>query len=192
MTEYKNNKSIRLIIHALLLSVLSALLLSNNVYAKNDQDIATDIGAWGIPVVAASIALIKEDNCDGFWMWAKGAASTFAVTTALKYSINEDRPNDKDSLSFPSGHTSAATQGAAYLQFRYGWKYGVPAYIGAGLVAYSRVDNDHHYWHDVIAGAALATGIQYLFTNRYVDPKTTTVAPVLSKDVVALHVSFRF
>ncbi len=85
MSEYKNNKSIRLIIHALLLSVLLALLLSNNVYAKNDQDIATDIGAWGIPVVASSIALIKEDNCDGFWMWFKGAASTLAVTNALKY-----------------------------------------------------------------------------------------------------------
>ena len=192
MHELRETVSATLAIIALLLSVLSVLLLSNSVYAKNDQDIATDIGAWGIPIIAGSIALIKEDGRDGFWMWFKGAASTLAVTNALKYTINEERPNDSDSLSFPSGHTSAATQGAAYLQFRYGWKYGVPAYIGAGLVAYSRVDNDHHYWHDVIAGAALATGIQYLLTNRYIDPKTTTVVPVLSKDVVALHLSFRF
>ena len=39
-----------------------------------------------------------------------------------------------------------ATQGAAYLQFRYSWQYGLPAYIGAGLVGLSLVQNDHHYW----------------------------------------------
>lgn len=171
----------------------SIILFSHDAEASEDQsgDIAANIGAVGIPVVAGSVALFKEDY-DGFWMFAKGAAYTLAATQALKYTVREERPNGEDDLSFPSGHSSSAFQGASYLQFRYGWKYGLPAYISAGLVGYSRVENDHHYWRDVIAGAVLATTIQYLVTDAYIDSNKVMITPVINQDHVGIAASFSF
>jgi membrane-associated phospholipid phosphatase len=37
----------------------------------------------------------------------------------------------------------------------YGWKLGVPAYLVAGIVGASRIDQDKHYLSDVLAGATL-------------------------------------
>ncbi|KAB2826316.1 phosphatase PAP2 family protein [Aliivibrio finisterrensis] len=158
---------------------------------KKSGDMAADIGTVGIPVIAGSIALYKEDY-DGFWMFAKGAAYTLVATQALKYTVKEERPNGEDNLSFPSGHSSSAFQGASYLQFRYGWEYGLPAYIGAGLVGYSRVENEHHYWRDVIAGAVLATTIQYLVTDKYIDSNQVMIVPVINQDQVGIAASFSF
>ena len=53
---------------------------------KKSGDMAADIGAVAIPIIAGSIALYKEDY-DGFWMFAKGATYTLAATQALKYTV---------------------------------------------------------------------------------------------------------
>jgi len=70
-------------------------------------------------------------------------------------------------FSFPSGHTSAAFQGASFIQLRYGWRAGLPAYAGATFVAFSRVYADKHFVSDVVAGAALGTLSSFLFTDRF-------------------------
>lgn len=149
---------------------------------------AADIGSIGIPLTAGLIAIAKEDE-DGLVMFLEGAAYTIIATHSLKFAINAERPNGGD-YSFPSGHTSSATQGAAYLQFRYGWEYGVPAYIGAGLVGLSRVQNKHHYWRDVIAGAMLATGIQYWVTEPY--QSNLIISPELSPDSIGISGRYTF
>jgi membrane-associated phospholipid phosphatase len=152
------------------------------------SDTAADIGSIGIPLTAGIIALAKDDD-DGAIMFLEGAALTIIATHSLKIAINAERPNGGD-YSFPSGHTSSAIQGAAYLQFRYGWKYGVPAYIGASFVGLSRVQNKHHYWRDVIAGAILATGIQYWVTEPY--ENTLIISPVVSPKSIGVTGSFTF
>lgn len=170
-----------------------AAMLSASVQAedKSSDDRNADIGAVGIPLIAGSIALYKEDY-DGFWMFTKGAAYTLAATQILKRTVKAERPNGEDELSFPSGHSSAAFQGASYLQFRYGWEYGLPAYMGASLIGYSRVENEHHYWRDVIAGAALATAIQYVVTDKYMDSNSVMIMPVINQDQVGISASFSF
>lgn len=152
------------------------------------SDTAADIGSIGIPLTAGLIALAKDDN-EGFIMFLEGAAYTIVATHSLKFAINAERPNGGD-YSFPSGHTSSATQGAAYLQFRYGWQYGLPAYIGAGLVGLSRVQNNHHYWRDVIAGAALATAIQYWVTNPY--ESNLVITPSISEADIGINGRWTF
>ena len=173
--------------------ISSSIIMNYSVCAAEKQsgDMAANIGSVGIPVIAGSIALFKDDY-DGFWMFAKGATYTLAATQALKYTVREERPNGEDNLSFPSGHSSSAFQGASYLQFRYGWEYGLPAYIGAGLVGYSRVENEHHYWRDVIAGAILATSLQYLVTDKYIDSNQMMIVPVINQDHVGIAASFSF
>ena len=42
-----------------------------------------------------------------------------AVFTTLKYTVKEERPDQSDDLSFPSGHTSIAFTNAALLYYEY-------------------------------------------------------------------------
>ena len=63
---------------------------------------------------------------------------SFMVMHSLKRITNKERPNGGD-YSFPSGHTSAAFTGAGFIEKRYGLKVGIPAYILASYVGWSRV-----------------------------------------------------
>jgi membrane-associated phospholipid phosphatase len=80
---------------------------------------------------------------------------TQSLTTALKYTVSRTRPDGSSTLSFPSGHTSGAFATATVLERHYGWKVGVPAYLFAGYVGASRINENKHYLSDVIFGATL-------------------------------------
>ncbi len=69
--------------------------------------------------------------------------------------------------AFPSGHTSTAFQSASFIQKRYGWEYGIPAYALAGFTGYSRLNAQKHDGWDVLAGAVVGIGSTYLFTTPY-------------------------
>jgi len=140
-------------------------VFSSPLYARDDVEIAGNIIAIAIPVTAGGIILSKNDQ-EGFVQFSKASLATLGATAALKYSINTERPNG-GSHSFPSGHTSVAFSGASFLQKRYGWKYGIPAYIAASFVGWTRIESDNHYLKDVLAGAALGVISTYIFTDPY-------------------------
>ncbi len=131
-----------------------------------------------IPSAAFASTLVVDDM-QGTGQFFLSFGATVAATHFLKWVVDKERPHGGGSDAFPSGHTSAAFQGAAFIHFRYGFKYAVPAYVGATYVAYSRVYGDKHYVEDVIAGAALAIGLTALTTTRYVP---ATVAPLTTAD----------
>ena len=81
------------------------------------------------------------------------ATAYTALTIAagsLKLVISERRPDGSDYKSFPSGHAARAFMGAELVRSEYGCKWGIGAYAVATGVA-----GDHHYLHDVAAGAAI-------------------------------------
>jgi len=78
-----------------------------------------------------------------------------AYSGILKHSVNRVRPDGRDSLSFPSGHTSTAFSLAAVADHHYGWKVGLPAYVLASGVGLSRIESNRHHLSDVLAGATL-------------------------------------
>ncbi|MGI4880502.1 MAG: phosphatase PAP2 family protein [Janthinobacterium lividum] len=126
-----------------------------------------DVGKYGIPVAAAGISLYEKDTA-GLIDLAETGAVTAGATEALKYAVDERRP-DGGRHSFPSGHTSIAFAGAGYLHARYGWEVGLPFELFAGLVGYSRVHTHDHHWYDVVAGAAIGEGSAFIFTRRLND-----------------------
>ncbi|MBQ7288797.1 MAG: phosphatase PAP2 family protein [Clostridia bacterium] len=63
--------------------------------------------------------------------------------------------------SFPSGHTLAAFEGAVVVAIR-NKRWGIPALVLAGLIAFSRLYLYVHYPSDVLAGALLGTAIAFL------------------------------
>lgn len=117
----------------------------------------------------------------------KSIFTTVVVTHGLKYVTHNQRPENNGDKSFPSGHTSAAFQGAAFIQKRYGWKYGLPSYALAGFVGYSRMEgeSDKHYPSDVIAGVAIGILSSYYFKTEY---EGVIITPSLDKGVTALNI----
>lgn len=80
--------------------------------------------------------------------------ATWAVTWALKVSINAERPNGH-CYSFPSGHTSTAFAVAPVICRHYGIWAGISAYTLASITALARVEDSMHHPRDVLAGAAI-------------------------------------
>ena len=88
------------------------------------------------------------------------------VTYALKFSVRRQRPDGGDRRSFPSGHAMSTFAMAAVLDREFGRAAGI---IGYGLAAYisaARVDENEHYWSDVLFSAVVGTMIGY-HTSRY-------------------------
>jgi membrane-associated phospholipid phosphatase len=132
-------------------------------FDEGDYKTLSHVLTIGLPTVAAGVSLAQDDT-PGLYQLAKSEAFTLAATEVLKLTVHETRPNGRDK-SFPSGHTSVSFAAAQYMQMRGGWEYGVPAYLAAALVGYSRVRADEHYWKDVAAGAALGIASSYYFTD---------------------------
>lgn len=66
------------------------------------------------------------------------------------------------SFSFPSGHAGHAFAAAVVMYAMLPKKYGIPALVLAGLVAFSRLYVGVHYPTDVLAGALVGTLIALL------------------------------
>ena len=133
--------------------------------ASDAVERAGDVLVYVLPATAAGMTLIHKDG-EGGLQFGESAALTLGVTYGLKYTVDETRPNGGDH-SFPSAHTSISFSSAEFIRKRYGWEYGVPAYVAATFVGYSRVESRQHYTRDVIAGAAIGMGSSYLFTKPY-------------------------
>lgn len=91
----------------------------------------------------------------------KASAYASGVTTALKYTIREPRPinGHKDKNSFPSGHTTTAFAFSGYVLGEHGWAWGTPALALSTFVGISRINDNRHFLHDVLAGATI--GLSY-------------------------------
>ena len=149
------------------ISFIFASCLSFQARAASDIEVAGDMLQIIIPSLAYGTTLYLDDT-EGESQMYQSFFTNLGITYTLKVSINRTRPNGGDH-SFPSGHTSAAFQGAAFIHARYGWKYALPAYIGASFVGYSRVYANKHYTSDVLAGAAIGTLSSFYFATPYKD-----------------------
>ena len=146
-----------------------------------------DIGSVAVPLAAAVMTLAKNDK-EGTAQFTKSFIATMAATYGLRYSVEENRPNGHDQ-SFPSAHTSSAFAGAAFIQMRYGWRYGIPAYIVSSVVGYSRIDAKEHWTHDVLASAAIAIASNIVFTKRFEDVR---IIPAVSLSYLGVVVAKQF
>lgn len=124
------------------LGVVAGSLIPNLVYT-------------GGMLLAAAITGNHETRAKGNLMF-RATAYAHATTTALKFIIREPRPDSSgEKVSFPSGHSTGAFSFASVIHAEHGWIYGGLAYTYATLVAYSRMNDNRHLLHDVVAGATI-------------------------------------
>jgi membrane-associated phospholipid phosphatase len=146
------------------IATVAALDSAKQVLADGLQT-AGDVLQLVLPAAAASLTFSHRDG-QGALELGESMAATLGITYPLKYTITAERPNEAWH-SFPSGHTSISFSAAEFMNKRYGWHYGVPAFAAASLVGYSRVESRQHYPQDVVAGAAIGILSSYVFTKPY-------------------------
>lgn len=147
----------------LLLTLFMVITGWESVHAGETIQSAGDVTFALLPATAGISTLFLRDY-EGTVQLVKSTGLSLGSTLLLKYTVDEQRPTGGDH-SFPSGHASISFSSAEFIRKRYGWDYGLPAYLAAAFVGYSRVESDQHYVHDVLAGAAIGIGSSYLFTT---------------------------
>lgn len=183
---------VRLLFFVLLSIEVGAQQSFEDRHEKALED-AGDIVQIVLPATAGISTIFLNDE-EGFWQFAKSFGSAVAITYILKYTINKPRPEQAtDGHAFPSGHTAVAFSGASFIQRRYGWAYGAPAYGLAAFVAYSRLEgqNDRHDVWDVLGGVAVGVGTTYLLTTPY-QKEQYELTFCSGKDVCLIGIRYKF
>ena len=148
--------------------VVMATLSSRDCHAATDKDKQADILMLALPASAYLLTLNKQDE-QGAWTLTKSLGLSALSTLALNSIIDKDSPNGSSSDAFPSGHAAIAFGSAAFIQKRYGWRPGIPAFVVASYVSWLRVETDDHDYADVIGGATVGIISSYLLTKAFDD-----------------------
>lgn len=148
--------------------VVIAMLGSRVCHAGSDKDKQADILMLALPASAYLLTLHKQDE-PGAWMLARSLGLSALTTLALNSVIEKDSPNGSSDDAFPSGHSAIAFGAAGFIQRRYGWRPGIPAYVVASYVGWLRVETDDHDAADVIGGAAVGILSSYFLTQSLND-----------------------
>ena len=168
--------------------VATALSPIERTTVQKGIGVSTDITVAALPVAALTTVLIGRD-----WQGLKQGVFTGIAAAGsmliLKYSVSELRPDHSNYHSFPSGHSTIAFASAAFMQRRYGWKWGIPAYTVATYTAVGRVLAKKHHWWDCVAGAAIGAASAYIFTTPWAREHEFSMAPVATDSAVGLTLS---
>lgn len=154
-----------------LLALAAALTLC--IPAEAGSETAGTAVAVALPLVAGGITAYKRD-WNGTAELLVTTALTVGTVYGLKHLIRECRPFAQPCAqggpnwdSMPSDTAALAFAPAEFLRERYGWPYGMPAYVAAGFVGWSRVDARKHHWYDVAASAGISLIYGEIVTSRY-------------------------
>ncbi len=153
-----------------LLAILLALSINPlaNATSNDTWEDISDVGVFTLMGTSLALPAARED-WEGLQQATYSLALTSGVTFLGKSLIHEERPDNSDNDSFPSGHTARAFAAATTLHRRYGWEIGFPAYALATLTGGARVGAKKHHWYDVVAGAAIGTASGWYLTDAFND-----------------------
>ena len=171
----------RFLTSTLLMAIVCLCPVTAWAQSRKAVDTSTDILMFAPGAAGACVTLLKGDY-KGLLQLAESGATAVAASCLLKNVVKKERPDGSDNKSFPSNHATAAFAGAAFLQRRYGWKYGIPAYAVSTYVAWGRVYAKKHDFWDVLAGAAIGAGGAYIYTRPFATEHNVVIVPALTPD----------
>ena len=166
----------------------SAFQSINNPHGKILNKIMVDFTKYGREIVWISVILLlavlgKKDGRKVAVLLTIAFLILIPLGTILKSEIDRTRPSSANMLanpdtspSFPSGHATIVSAGAAILLLRFNkgrqMIFSVILGIESLLVSYSRIYVGDHYPLDVVGGILLGTGIAcaVIASSRYLGP----------------------
>ena len=168
------------------------MLIASPARALNCQDYRDigDVLRIALPAAAYGLTLGYWDG-QGALQYTKTLAYTGAATGFFKVVGEKHRPNASTSQqSFVSGHVSAAMSGAAFIYTRYGKGWGIPAYLLAGVTAYSRGCAQAHFDDDILGGTMVALMSNWYATSPH--PGQMRIYPSFTSNELTLSWSALF
>lgn len=137
-------------------------------YSKIGYDLGQLLPNAAYALVMGSNYLITKDpkSLERTELILKATLYSDLTTEIMKRTFNEKRPNG-GKLSFPSGHTTCAFAFASVITMEHSLPWGIAANLMASFVGFSRMNDNAHYLHDVIAGATIGTmyGVGLYYAN---------------------------
>jgi len=151
-----------------------------HTFTKNAQRFGAE-GSWLVLGAFETYGYIAKDTkakavaMDGL---TASVVSAGIITPLMKFAVGRVRPNASDrtfdfkpfsgNYSFPSGHTTQAFAVASVIAAHYDqwWVQGL-SYGLAGVVGYSRVEQNSHYASDVVAAAFIGTAVGRTIVKRH-------------------------
>jgi len=122
--------------------------------------LSLSLAAFGVGTAAGSDQTVSFGS-----KLLRAEAINGLITITLKASFDRKRPNGGP-YSYPSGHSSAAFTAAGVVYGHYGKSLGIPAFIAAGYVGLSRLQENKHYLSDVIAGGLMGSYLGLKISRR--------------------------
>jgi len=171
------------------LYILFAFFFTATVIAQESAEKTGDILQIALPVSAFASSFIWNEQQMAPMQFVKTMGTSFIITHGLKIIINKQRPNGGD-FSFPSGHTSAAFTGAAFIEKRYGFKYGIPSYLLASYVGWTRVHANKHDTWDVLGGAIIGIGSAHIFAKPHAKSTQVNLSYLEQTPTLNILISF--
>lgn len=190
------------------IATLTAIVFEDNIDVAHDKVVNdkplgdfSRYGDWAGQMVPNALYVLGQTmygaagNRIGFHRalgMFKATAYAASITTVLKYTIREPRPDiHNERNSFPSGHTTTAFAFGGYILEEHGWQWGVPALLISSFSGLSRVNDNRHRIHDVLAGATigLAYGVAIAKIDRERKEKSEhhfTVVPIFDQQTKGL------
>lgn len=120
-------------------------------------------------------------------IYASAELVSSALVTSIKRLVNEKRPDNSNSLSFPSGHTSTAFVSAHFMFREYkdsNFWLSISGYPLAIFTGTYRIINNRHWLGDVVSGAGfgmLSTEMAY-----WLFPKINKIVPGGKRELAML------
>lgn len=176
-------------IFCVLLAGLLCLPVTGQTRRRVDR--STDALAL-LPAATGLVLTVCKKDMTGLKQLALGSTTGLAANYLLELAVKKDRPDGTGSHAFPSTHTTVSFAGAAFLQRRYGWKWGIPAYLVSAYVGWGRIYAKKHDIWDVLAGAAIGAGAGYLYTRPLARKAQLSVAPAVVGAHPGIYLSARF
>lgn len=106
---------------------------------------------------------------------AQGYVMNNLIVRPAKSLVGRQRPSAENHQSFPSLHAAHSFMWAGVVARHYGKKAGIPAFLAASYVGWSRLAHNKHHLTDVVAGAALGYLVARTVNRRMQGPKSSGI-----------------
>lgn len=171
--------------------------------ASRVGDIAGTVLNSGFPGIGVYCVGRLSDNGEltelGKLMFATSMVKWW-LSLGLICSVRRERPETENlsvfeggKASFPSGHVAGGFATATVLNEFYGPRIGIPAYLFAGFVGLTRLEDNKHYASDVVGGAVVGT-LTALAVSRATRTRWARISatPVVEEKRAGLALTYQF